>query len=101
MAGVEDVAEAASDVDWKLKVGAQLLPHIMKWFGDSGNSKAQEEALRRMMQIATGQYNIQASKLIWTCLSDKTFSLPYVIESRKERQGLCRGLSELLTLTKG
>ena len=62
MAGIEDVAEAAGDVDWKIKVGAQLLPHIMKFFGDSGNSKAQEEALRRMMQIATGQYNIQAKQ---------------------------------------
>ena len=71
MADVEDVAEAASEIDWKLKVGAQILPHIMKWFGDSGNSKAQEEALRRMMQIAM----IQMLRFIQeqlNCVMDKS-----------------------------
>ena len=58
MAG-EDVG---SGLDWKLEVGKQILPHIMKFFGDRGSSQAQEEALKRMMQIATGQYNIQAKQ---------------------------------------
>ena len=37
-------------------------PFIMSLFSNQGSSQAQEEALKRMMQIATGQYNMQAKQ---------------------------------------
>lgn len=39
-----------------------LLPMIISSQANKGPSKAQDEALKRMMQIATGQYNMQAKQ---------------------------------------
>lgn len=45
-----------------VKLGMSLLPGLMSWGANKGSNQAQEEALKRMMQIATGQYNMQAKQ---------------------------------------
>jgi hypothetical protein len=48
--------------DLKSTLISQLLPHLLQWGANRGPSQSQEDALKRMMQIATGQYNMQAQQ---------------------------------------
>tara|TARA_B100000749_G_C18445292_1_gene474011 strand:+ start:1391 stop:1870 length:480 start_codon:yes stop_codon:yes gene_type:complete len=59
------VLEAAGSNSWEgaaINLGKTLLTHLLQGQANQGPSQAQEDAMRRMMQIATGQYNMQAKQ---------------------------------------
>jgi hypothetical protein len=56
-----EAGESGGGNPW-VQLGMSLLPGLMSWGANKGSNQAQEEALKRMMQIATGQYNMQAKQ---------------------------------------
>ena len=57
-----EVGGSGSKEGAAVNIAKGLLSMLMQNRSNSGPSQAQEDAMRRMMQIATGQYNMQAKQ---------------------------------------